>query len=103
MAQVAFTEQALSDIEDIANYISHDSVHYAQLQVQKFFKRVEILEKFPLTGRKVPELNMKLVRELIEGNYRIIYKIVNRETIHILTVYHTRRNLKRSALRKRKD
>ena len=31
MAQIEFTYQALSDIDDIAMYISHDSLHYAEL------------------------------------------------------------------------
>ena len=99
MAQIIFTEQALSDIDDIATYIGYDSVFYAKLQVSKFFKKTEILEQFPLTGRIVPELNYKSVRELIEGNYRIIYKIVNKDLIHILTVYHSRKLLKKTTLR----
>ena len=98
MAEVAFTEQALADIDDIAKYISNDSVHYASLQVAKFFAKTEILTNFPLTGRIVPELNIKSIRELIEGNYRIIYKVVNKDTIHILTIHHSRRLLKRTAI-----
>jgi len=96
MAEVVFTEQSLSDINDIAEYIANDSVHYASLQVEKFFNKTDILTDFPLIGRIVPELNLKNVRELIEGNYRIIYKVVNKNTIHILAVHHSRRLLKRS-------
>jgi len=65
MAQIEFTYQALSDIDDIAMYISHDSLHYAELQVEKIFKRIEILEQFPLIGRIVPEFNIKSIHELI--------------------------------------
>jgi len=36
-----------------------------------------------------------LIRELIEGNYRIIYKIVNEYQIDILTIHHSARDLKR--------
>jgi len=100
MAQVAFTEQALSDIEDIANYISYDSALYAGLQVEKFFGKVSVLEDFPQIGRVVPELNQKSVRELIEGNYRIIYKIVNKSLVHILTIHHSRKSLKRSEIKR---
>ncbi len=98
MAQVVFTEQAISDIDDIATYIGYDSLHYAQLQVEKFFKRTEALAQFTQQGRVVPEFNMKSVRELIEGNYRIIYKIVNKNLIHILTVHHSRKMLKRAVI-----
>jgi toxin ParE1/3/4 len=36
---------------------------------------------------------MKSIREIIEGNYRIIYRILNPNTIHILTGFHSKRNL----------
>jgi len=39
MVKVVFTNQAIFDIDDIATYISYDSLHYASLQVEKFFKR----------------------------------------------------------------
>ncbi len=100
MAEVVFTEQALSDIHDIATYIGKDSMHYAFLQVEKFFRKTETLSSFPLAGRVVPELNIRSVRELIEGNYRIIYKVVNKNTIHILTVHHSSKLLKRTVLKR---
>ena len=97
---IAFTEQAISDIEDIATYIGNDSLFYASLQVQKFFNKVVIRENFPLTGRVVPDLNIPSVRELIEGNYRIIYRIMNKDMIHVLTVHHSRKLIIRTELRK---
>ncbi|MEI9809677.1 MAG: type II toxin-antitoxin system RelE/ParE family toxin [Bacteroidota bacterium] len=48
----------------------------------------------------VPEVKIKSIRELIEGNYRIIYRIVNKNLIHILTFHHSSRKLKRSAIRR---
>jgi len=64
---ISFTDQSLSDIEEIAIYISYDSKNYAALQVTKFFSRVEILQQFPYSGRIVPEVNIKSIKELIEG------------------------------------
>jgi len=100
MATVAFTEQALNDINDIADYISHDSLHFARMQAEKIFNRAILLETHPLIGRVVPELSIKSIREVIEGNYRVIYRIVRKDLIHILTVHHSRRLLKRSALKR---
>jgi addiction module RelE/StbE family toxin len=101
MAEVKFTIQSISDLEDIAEYISKDSPHYARLQIQKLINRTDILEQFPFIGRVVPELKAKLIREVIEGNYRIVYRIVNKSLIHILTFHHTRRRFKISEIRKR--
>ena len=58
------------------------------IEVKRIFKRVEILETAPLLGRIVPELNITKIRELILGNYRIIYKIINKKRIDILTREH---------------
>jgi toxin ParE1/3/4 len=46
-----------------------------------------------LIGRMVPELNQKDIREIIAGNYRIIYQITNQKTAFILTVHHSSRLL----------
>lgn len=99
MAEVKFTDQSINDLNDIAEYISNDSVFYAELQIQKLINRTDTLEKFPLIGRIVPELNLKSVREIIEGNYRIIYRVVNKSMIHILTFHHSRRKLKRTVIK----
>ncbi len=87
MAEINFTDQALADIENIAIFISKNSEKYAKIQVQRFFKRVEVLEEKPLSGRIVPEINNKNIRELIMGNYRIIYLIINKSRIDILTIH----------------
>jgi toxin ParE1/3/4 len=100
MVEVEFTIQSLADLEDIGSYISKDSEYYARMQVHKLITRTDILETFPEIGRIVPELKQKLIRELIEGNYRIIYRIVNKQTIHILTFHHSKRKLKKTFVRK---
>ena len=99
MAEVKFTEQSIGDLEEIASYISTDSPHYASLQIQKLIQRTNILEKYPSIGRVVPELKVKSIRELIEGNYRIIYHLVNKTMVHILTIHHSRKKIIRSRIR----
>jgi addiction module RelE/StbE family toxin len=93
MVEVRWTDQALSDIENIAEFISKDSFKYAEIQVQRFFSKVDVLISHPHSGRIVPETNNKLIRELIQGNYRIIYKIISVNQIDILTVHNSRKLL----------
>jgi len=69
MVEIKFTNQSLADLEDIAEYISRDSEYYAGLQIQKLIRRTDILEQFPSIGKMVPELKIKSIKELIEGNY----------------------------------
>ena len=51
------------------------------------------------TGKIVPEINQENIRELIEGSYRIIYKIVENNQIDILTIHHSARDLKRRKIK----
>ena len=53
----------------------------------RFFSKVENLEFSPESGRVVPELKSPQFREIIFGNYRIIYRI-EKDEISILTVRH---------------
>lgn len=90
MAKIKWTPQALKDVEAIADFISRDSDYYARMFTAEVFEIVERLELFPKSGRIVPELNRKAIKEIISGNYRIIYRIRN-AFIEILTVYHSAR------------
>ena len=94
MVKLIWTDQAINDLGDIGDYIAENSEKYAKLTVKKLFERTDILKTFPQAGRVVPEKNEENVRELIEGNYRIIYEIVSADQIDILTVYHSARDLK---------
>ncbi len=94
MVEIRWTDQAIEDIENIAQFIAQDSPRYAKIQAQRFFTGVDILKTQPKLGRMVPEIEEDQLRELIQGNYRIIYKIVNANLVDILTIHHSRRLLR---------
>jgi addiction module RelE/StbE family toxin len=98
MVQINWTFQAINDLKDIADYISKDSTLYAKRQVLKIRNRTDILKSHKRSGRRVPEIQDKNIKELFEGNYRIIYKIVSETRIDILTIHHSARDLKRRKL-----
>ena len=93
MAIVIWTEFALEDLKAIHEYISQDSKVYADKFIEKLIDRVDQLENFPESGRSVPEFSSKTIRELIEGNYRIVYKI-NPDHIGVVRIHHSARQLK---------
>lgn len=95
MVRINWTLQAKNDLKDIAEYISKDSKLYAKRQVLKIRNRTNILKSQNYSGRKVPEIHDKNIREIFEGNYRIIYKIVTKTRIDILTVHHSARDLRK--------
>jgi len=95
MVKIVWTEISIQDLKEIFDYIEEDSVRYANITANKIYQRVQVLTDNPLIGRIVPEFNEKFIRELIEGNYRIIYRIKNDNQIDILRVYHVARLLRK--------
>lgn len=94
MASLNWTELSIDDLINIAEFISKDSIKYSQIQIRRIRERARILKKQPLLGRIVPETNNEFIRELILGNYRIIYRIISEERIDILTVHHSAKLLR---------
>jgi toxin ParE1/3/4 len=93
MVKIVWTEFAIEDLQSIHDYISKDSKVYANRFIEKLMLRVEQLASQPKSGKMVPEINQETVRELIEGNYRIIYTLTE-NTIAIVRVHHSARLLK---------
>jgi addiction module RelE/StbE family toxin len=93
MVNIIWTEYAIEDLRLIHEYISKDSKRYADRLVEKIIERVDQLENFNKSERVVPEFNSEAIRELIEGNYRIVYKISPNQ-IAIIRIHHAARQLK---------
>ena len=93
MVKVIWTDLAIQDLNYIGEYIAKDSIRYAEITVDKLFNSTDILENNPRAGRVVPELENEVIRELIQGNYRIVYQIINDLSIEVLTVHNTSRLL----------
>ncbi len=100
MAQVIWTEPALQDLNEIAEYIALDKLSAAKKLVQNVFSSTDRLEKFPKTGRKVPELQDSRYLELIVNPCRIFYRI-EKDKIYILYVMRSERKLRNYLLDER--
>jgi len=87
MVEIKWTDNALVELDEIANYISKDSPKYAQILVKEIYGMVAYLKEFPKFGRRVPEYNDPNLREILYKNYRIIY-LIKSEHIEIISVIH---------------
>ena len=87
---LVWTRRAIADVQSITQFIAQDSPHAAQLVTQRLIAAVERLALFPQSGRIVPEIDDPLIREVIQGSYRIVYRLIRQE-LHILTVHHAAR------------
>lgn len=82
--QISWSPLALDRLQDIVSYIASDNPAAADDWLTDVFAAVERLADFPLSCRVVPEIGVSRIREVILGNYRIIYS--SRDHIQILTV-----------------
>ena len=81
-----WTETARQDLQAIRRDIAADNPAAAKRWVSRLRKRARKTLHSPLAGRKVPEFLRDDIRELIEGNYRIVYQIFE-DRLVILTVF----------------
>ena len=74
MLEVEWTNQALDKIEQISEFISLDSSSAATKWAELIFSKEMVLIDSPKIGRKVPEYKDESIREIIVGNYRLVYR-----------------------------
>ncbi|MEB2781048.1 type II toxin-antitoxin system RelE/ParE family toxin [Algoriphagus sp. C2-6-M1] len=67
MVRVNWTDQAVNDLKEIAEYISKDSKRYAKIQIQRIRQRTHILKQYPLAGQKLEIFGELNIRQLVEG------------------------------------
>lgn len=87
---VFWTEHALACLAEIEDFIAQDDPVAAVSLVENLIARTDILKDHPLAGRRVSEVPKSNFRELVEANYRIVYR-VKADSIEILTVFESHR------------
>jgi toxin ParE1/3/4 len=85
--RILWSPLAVERVSEIAEYIAQDNPGAAEKWVETIFKGVEELRGFPESGRVVTETDNRSIRELLFGNYRIIYR-VEESKLSVLTVRH---------------
>lgn len=93
MTVIRWTEQAQSDLAAIHAFICQDSPHYASVTVRQLIAAVDQLSIFPESGRAVPEFEDPHVREIVRRTYRIVYRLVAGNQVHVLTIHRGSRQL----------
>jgi plasmid stabilization system protein ParE len=85
--KIIWTPLSIQRIQEIADYIAIDNISAANDWIDSIFKKVDLLKSSPELGRIVPEIMKREIRELIHGNYRIIYSHSSKQ-LAILTIRH---------------
>lgn len=96
--RIIWSPLAVEQARDIASYIALDKPSAAESWINEIFDCVERLKQFPESGRVVPEIKRNDMREIVQGSYRVIYKITDK-TIHVLVVKSYRQSLKEDEIK----
>ncbi len=91
--RLVWTERAVQDLEAIEFYIAHNNPTAAIAMTDELIARAEALPEHPRKGRVVPEVANPDIRELLVGNYRLVYRI-HGKTIEVLQVFEGHRLLR---------
>ena len=97
MAEVVWTEPALSDLDAIADYIALENPSAAAALVQRVFQHVEQLEKFPQSGSKPAELKKSRYQQIVEPPCRVFYRF-DGKSVFVLYVMRSERLLRKARL-----
>jgi len=100
MARLVWTEPALDDLDEIAEYIALDDPRAAARYVRKVFDRVERLELHPKSGKRPAELAGTQYREVVVPPCRIFYRL-DGDMVYILYVMRSERLLRAYLLESR--
>jgi toxin ParE1/3/4 len=91
MVEVTLTDAAWEDLDEIAEFIAKDSPRYADECTTRLLERMGQLAEYPESGRMLPEFANPGIRELIEGNYRIVYSLMEKDVVTVVRVIHSAR------------
>ncbi len=93
---------AENDLKEIINYFIEVNPEYAIDLLLKIKSKIFALREFPERGKVVPELEQQGIikyRQILEGNYRIIYSVKKLE-VNVLVVVDSRRELEKILMTK---
>lgn len=97
MARLIWTERSLADLESLLEYIEADAPAIAQRFAQRIVDKAELLQGSPLLGSFIVEDETQTYREVLQGSYRIIYRVES-DYVYIITVFHAARLLNKDEL-----
>lgn len=100
MAEIVWSDPALSDLDAIADFIALENPAAASALIQRVFTHIEQLADFPESGSYPPELGPSRYRQIVEPPCRIFYRY-HSKTIFILHVMRAERLLREGLLTSR--
>lgn len=94
MRRLVIAPLASRDLQAIHDYIAKDNPDAAGRFLNRLDERFSMLSKHPGIGKMRNELQPG-VRCCAEGNYLIVYRLVDDHTVEVARVLHTKCNIRK--------
>jgi addiction module RelE/StbE family toxin len=94
LVYVIWTDEAISDLRRIKEYIERSSPENAHRFCFELLRAPDRLKSFPRSGEVVPEFGIESFRQVLHGNYRLLYE-VREDACYIRAIVHGSRDLQR--------
>jgi len=95
--KVVWTAQAWERLMEIETFIAQDAPAAATKLIDRLISRTDALAHHPDRGRRLSEMPASGLRELVVGNYRIVYRRGS-QVVEVLAVFEGHRLLRREEL-----
>lgn len=93
MARLIWTEKAIADLEEVAEFIAIDDYEAARRVAKRVIAHVDQLSSYPLSGSVIATFPGNKYRQIIQNPCRIIYRY-DRSNVIILRAIRTERLLR---------
>lgn len=85
--KLIWTPRAQQRLREIYDHIASDQPVNATRFIKRILARGDQIADQPRAGRIVPEYQRETIREIFEGDYRILYRIRS-QSVDVLSVRH---------------
>ena len=99
MAKLIWTEESLTCLHDIDQFLAETSDRAAVSVLEGIIDKAEMLCNHPRLGAQHVDVAEREVREVLYGRYRIIYEFIEAaDAIYVLAVIHSAMDIDRLRL-----
>lgn len=95
--KLVWTPKGRRSLREISESIDSNSSMKAAEFMKELFSKVRLLKNTPLMGREVPEIKNPDIREILHGDYRVLYCV--KDTVYVFRVIHGRRDFNKLQIR----
>lgn len=96
-----WSAESVERLAAIEAHVAVDNPSAAERLVARLIERADGVSQHPLMGRRVAEATAdEALREVVEGNYRIIYRVAPDGGVEVVTVFEAHLGFERARRRR---